>query len=280
MNFENKKQIIIILVAIGLGGVAAILMGEYIKSSVNDQTKMIAREFKKADTGVIGELEKMRGALIKLESRQANLVKQQQVLEEKAKTFSTRPQMAQNDQNEGTIFSYVTPPGKRAITIKIDPLSAVGGLISPGDMVDVIATLQIPKSSVKKEKKDVTSVLFQNLQVLAVGANFKARGNTKIYQENKSARSLNVTLAVGPDEAGLITFAQANGKLQLALRSPSERGIRVLQVASWDTLSDYVLDRQGTELNVPKKKISAKATDNDDEEVEPFVQIFRGGREL
>ena len=69
-------------------------------------------------------------------------------------------------------FSLRTPPGKRAITVKVDSLSAVGGLVNPGDFVDIIAHLEMPDDmdivSSKKKKKQktqtVTTVLFQNLQ--------------------------------------------------------------------------------------------------------------------
>jgi Flp pilus assembly protein CpaB len=105
-----------------------------------------------------------------------------------------------------------------------------------------------------------------------------------IYQAQQTARSLNITLAVTAEEAGLLAFAQANGKLQLMLRSPEEKSTEVLQVASWDSLSTYLLDRQGTELDVPqtksKKSDSATSGQKSDDEAETYIQIFRGGKEL
>ena len=53
-------------------------------------------------------------------------------------------------------FSLRTPPGKRAVTLKINSLSAVGGLVNPGDFVDIIAHLELPdeRGKVAKKKKD------------------------------------------------------------------------------------------------------------------------------
>jgi Flp pilus assembly protein CpaB len=169
--------------------------------------------------------------------------------------------------------------------MSIDSLSAVGGLVNPGDFVDVIAHLNVPDEA-GFEKKDkeiekVITVLFQNIQVLAVGTNYDPIGAIPPYEAQKNLKTLNVTFAVSPEEAGLLTFAQANGSLQLTLRSPAETQDRVLQqVASWDVLSDFVLERQGTELLVPKKPKIKEEQPEEVEELKPFIQIFRGGKEL
>ena len=182
-------------------------------------------------------------------------------------------------------FSIVMPPGKRALTIQVDMLSAVGGLISPGDFVDVIATLRIPEelNAEKAKTKDVVTVLFQNLQVLAVGALFKPVGGAELYENRQKSRSVNVTLAVSPEEAGLLAFAESNGKLQLTLRSPTEQDRQLLQVASWDTLSDYILDKQGTDLRVPtesKEEPAEKPEEKKEEKPKSTIRIFRAGKEL
>ena len=167
----------------------------------------------------------------------------------------------------------------------IDSLSAVGGLINPGDFVDILATLDVPESvdennKKRKEIKKITTVLFQNVQVLAVGTNYDPTGVAPAYEMQKNLKKLNVTFAVDPEEVGLLDFAQANGSLRLSLRSAKETQDRVLQqVASWNALSDFVLQRQGTELGLPKKAPVDKSG-KEVVETKPFVQIFRGGKEL
>ena len=169
-----------------------------------------------------------------------------------------------------------TPPGKRAITVQIDSLSAVGGLINPGDYVDVLAHLNIPSPTgeMKPIPETITAMIFQNIQVLAIGTNLMIAGQYEIQQKSPA---LLITFALDPDETGLITFAQQNGKLQLVLRSPAEIETRMLQAATWQTLSDYVLEKQGTDINAPKSKAFLEPSA---EEIKPFIQIFRGGREL
>ena len=88
---------------------------------------------------------------------------------------------------------------------------------------------------------------------------------------------------MSPEEAGLLTFAGANGSLQLSLRSPAETEDKVLQeVASWDALADFVLEHQGTDLRLPKNDPVAVPEEKEAEieEAKPSIQIFRGGREL
>ncbi len=193
------------------------------------------------------------------------------------------PEKAKEAPAQEAIFSFKTPQGKRALTVLIDSLSAVGGLIRAGDFVDIIAQLNVPNP--KGGIQQVTTVLFQNIQVLAIGTRFISEADASVYATQQNARSLYITLALDPEEAGLVVFTQSNGRLQLSLRSPNEKETKILQVASWDALSDFVLERQGTELLVPRSRASLEAIEGDemtpsDKEVKPFIQIFKAGQQL
>ncbi|MCA9408179.1 MAG: Flp pilus assembly protein CpaB [Candidatus Omnitrophica bacterium] len=289
LNLENKKQVAVIVSAIALGILVSILTGNYISGEIQKQTQDIARQYEKKNSGMANEL-----GIIKNELKKA--IEAQQALARKTEQLEKRPVVvasskgasgtgAGEDKNAGVstaVFSEVTPPGKRAVTLEIDSLSAVGGLINPGDFVDVLGNLNIPSPDDDEGNKEVTSVLFQNIQVLAVNSNFSPMGNSMIYDAQNKAKKLNITLAVAPEEVGLLTFAQANGKLQLSLRSPVEQGRQLMQVASWESLADYVLETQGTKITIPraKTKISESSSGDDNDEVKPFIQIFRAGEEL
>lgn len=101
-------------------------------------------------------------------------------------------------------------PGMRAVSIPIDRVKGVSGMIQPGDRVDVIA---IPSN----KQKAVT--IFRGLLVLAVGTNLENASATPSPQEEGSAT---VTLAVNPKQADLLAWADSNANLRLALRSPRE----------------------------------------------------------
>jgi len=264
MNVENKRQFATIALAIGLGFVATFLTSQYVQKSIQKQTKFFAKEFQKGNSSMVRDIEEMKKGLNALAKNQKDLSERIEKPTASKKKF--RPPKAIN-------FSTRTPQGKRAVTIEVDPLSAVGGLINAGDFVDILAHLDSPDFNKKLKKKDVDkkkiiTVLFQNIQVLAVGTNFRANGTQKEYQVQQLSKVLNLTLALSPEEASLLTFAQSKGTLQMFLRAPNDNIRQKIDVASWDSLSKYVLKHQGTELIIPKEKAKAE---------EASVQVFRGG---
>jgi len=281
MNIENKKQLATLLIAVALGLIAAGLMSKVVNDKVNEQAEIFKKEYQGRSATLVKEIDATKRAL-------AKVTQEQQAL---SRRFAERPTIRPTSRKsekpviQKSAFSLRTPPGKRALTMKISSLAAVGGLVNPGDFVDIIAHLNIPEEEGPKAKNKSTekliTVLFQNIQILAVGTNYDPVGNIPPYEIQQNLNSLNVTFAVSPEEAGLLTFAQANGNLQLALRSPEETKNRLLQqVASWDELADFVLESQGTELKTPKKRREEAQKEDEIEEPESFIQIFRGGREL
>lgn len=277
MNLENKKQVLIILAACLLGLIAAIGTANVIQSKVVNQTKKLAADYEKKNSTLINEMQLVKKEMQAMTTRQNAIIKQQQALQERPQV--TAVQKPEAEKIEEVIFSLKTPPGKRAMTILIDSLSAVGGLINPGDFVDVIGELEAKEQAEGDKPNKITSVIMQNVQVLAIGTNFQPAGNSLVYQAQQRTKALNVTLALSPEETGLIAFAQANGKLQLSLRSPSEQRTQSLQVASWETLADYVLERQGTQIDLSNKDKNIEETESL-EEVGSFIQVYRGGEEL
>lgn len=268
MNLENKKQIAIILLAIGLGLIAAYFTGEVIKRSVNQQTADLAKEYEtKKIAPLIQEVGALRQEVGNLQQKQMAMAQQQPQATPAAPAVSA------------STLAIKTPAGKRALTVLLDSLSAVGGMINPGDFVDILAHLTLPAPPNSTHPPDkISAILFQNVQILAVGTNVQTPGD---YAVQQAAGSLNVTFAVDPEEAGLLIFSQQNGKLQIVLRSPSETQTQVVQPASWETLASYALDKGGIELAVPRARAVIQAVGTGTAtEAKPYIQIFRGGREL
>jgi Flp pilus assembly protein CpaB len=127
-------------------------------------------------------------------------------------------------------------------------------------------------------------MIFQHLQILAVNTNLDDKG---IYDEQQAASALKVTFAVEPQEAGLLSFSEKNGKLQLALRSPTEQNTEKLKTSTWKTLADYVLQTHGENLGLKGQdeeadtdEKKAKVESVDVKEAKPYIQIYRAGKEL
>lgn len=110
-------------------------------------------------------------------------------------------------------------PGMRAISIPVDRVKAVSGLLQPGDHVDVLAAVPKVQGS---QPKAVT--IIRGALVLAINNHMETAGATP---DPDGDNLLTVTLGVTPDQADLLTMADLNTTLRLALR-PANEGIRSL----------------------------------------------------
>lgn len=118
--------------------------------------------------------------------------------------------VAQGDVKSG--LPYRIPPGKRAVTVPVDEVVAVGWHLRPGDHVDVLGTVEVPG----KEGR-ITVVALQNVEVLAVGKEIEPE---RSQGEGKQSEVKTVTLAVTLAEARLLVLAGEEGVIRLALRNP------------------------------------------------------------
>ena len=310
MPFENKKQLLIIIGAVAAGIAAVVLASNYVKNSIESQTASLAEQYdvkQKQMTSQIQQrsdqqmaalaqalervkneqtaaMQKQMATLQEAQRQQAQQQAQQQAKlqiqlqaqlaqQQEQARMRQQPAQVQVKKVRKPSLALKTPAGKRAVTVMIDSLAAVGGLLNPGDFVDVIAQLNVPSQD--PDKKTVTAMIFQDLQVLAVNTNEDDPG---AYDDQQAAGFLKITFAVDPQEAGLLAFANKNGILELALRSPNESGRPKVKADTWKTLADYVFKNQGLDIQNPdeehvknNKPVGTKS---------PVIQIFRGGKEL
>ncbi len=272
MNLENKKQVAIVLMAVALGLVAALLATNYVQTSIQEQTRKQSEEFKQKYMAKIHQdMDTLRSEITRLEEQQKN-IKLQAPSAVAPGNVEAQERRAQSKSS----LALRTPAGRRAYTVMIDSLSAVGGMVNPGDFIDIVAHLNLPDPMSGKTEK-VSSVVFQNIQILAVGTNLQAPNQG--YEQQQKARSLKLTFALSPEEASLMSFMERHGKMQLLLRAPDETEVEVLETASWTGLADYMFEKQGTELVIPRTRAVIETVPrSQQEEVKPFIEIFQGGK--
>jgi pilus assembly protein CpaB len=105
------------------------------------------------------------------------------------------------------------PEGKRALSVSVNEVVGVAGYVLPGTRVDVLATV-----NPSQNQTEVTSkVILTNVPVLAAGTKIERDGT-----DNKPIAVTVVTLLVDPAEAERLTLASTEGKIQLALRNPTD----------------------------------------------------------
>lgn len=148
-------------------------------------------------------------------------------------------------------LTFIIPPGKRAVAVTISEVKGSGGLILPGDFVDVIGIFDKETMG-----KDQAMIVLQNVEVLAVAQIIQGEAVTEnkgpIQQAGEQLRAeptpvpkasapaqpqaKTVTLAVSPEEAQRLLLAEARGDLRMALRPVKEGTIVDLPPALLSTI--------------------------------------------
>jgi len=126
-------------------------------------------------------------------------------------------------------------PGDRAVTIQIDRVKGIAGLIEPGDRVDVIA---VPPR--EGNSTPIASTIMRGVRVLAIGNTLETTSASPPPDATSTA-----TLEVTPKQADLLAMADINTTLRLALRSPRE------PVASMPTESIHFAETQSAPASAP-----------------------------
>lgn len=123
-------------------------------------------------------------------------------------------------RTDGSGFLAATlPAGKRAIAIPTDGRGAntAGGFILPNDRVDVILTTR-DESNNRHGSPASSEAIVANVRVLAIGQNVQDKNGEKVVVGETA------TLELDAAQVELITLAQKNGSLSLALRSLQDAG--------------------------------------------------------
>jgi Flp pilus assembly protein CpaB len=185
-------------------------------------------------------------------------------------------------------LSDLVPAGKRAMSVTFTEVSSAGGLITPGDFVDVIAVFN--KGTMGK---DQSMILMQDVLVLAVGQSASAdllprqgapagsqstasaslplptRGGTTsvpIPQPTPSSgvpsapsSTRTVTLAVDPEAAERLALAEDYGRLRYIVRPGAERNQSAVIPADLSTLASPIQVAAGqiiaTEISPTNTKV-------------------------
>lgn len=110
-------------------------------------------------------------------------------------------------------FSARIEVGRRAITVHVDEINSISGLLEPGDAIDLMLTLD-------QKGRKTTFALLQNVQVMATGqrsVDDPASGERRQYST--------VTLDTSQAQARSVIIAREAGKITALLRNPKDPGI-------------------------------------------------------
>lgn len=126
-------------------------------------------------------------------------------------------------QHQTSSFATHLQGGRRALTVPVDEVSSLSGLLAPGDTIDLLL-------NVKRHQGTVTLALQQGVRVLAAGGETeREHGNSAPGRAERSYST--ITLDVSLEEGRRIVAARTVGTLTALLRSPGDRAIEPLPAA-------------------------------------------------
>jgi pilus assembly protein CpaB len=117
-------------------------------------------------------------------------------------------------------LATVLAPGARAVSVAVDAVSGVAGLIWPGDRVDVLLTQQIDTPDAPPSRRLLSRTILTEIRVIAVDQQIVEGATGDVQAAGKVART--VTMEVSPEQAERLAVAQRLGFLSLAIRPLKE----------------------------------------------------------
>jgi pilus assembly protein CpaB len=219
----RTSNILILVVAIVMGGIAAFLARSWMQSQVQGPSASATTIVVAARAFSFGEAINADGV--------AEIPWSASTLPEGAFSSSQallkdgrRVALTTIGRNEPILRTKVTGPGQRAslsttlengmraVTIRVDDVRGVAGFILPNDHVDIVL-IRIDNESTRKQS--YSELLLQNVKVLAID-------QVASEQKEQPTVAKAVTLEVTPNQAQKISLAIDVGHLSLVLRQPGE----------------------------------------------------------
>jgi pilus assembly protein CpaB len=146
----------------------------------------------------------------------------------------------------------VVPDGRRAISISASQVLTAGGLLLPGDYVDIVweccsGGIQWEANGQPQSTSAIifTRAIVQNVQVAAVAQSIVPSGPVGTSSDAASGsgadnpvaadtpaqvpNATTITLLVTPEQAGILMMAESTGKLRASLRNPGDTNLTQAQ---------------------------------------------------
>lgn len=226
MRLKLNKSWIVFVVALAVGAAAAAFAHRYLRAQV--------AEIEARAKGETVQLVVAKGDLAKGAALSADTLAVREVPREWAHSNAVTPTQfervdgsalahpaargepilwSQLEGQRAPTFSARLSPGRRAVTVPVDEISSVSGLVEPGDRIDLMV-------SVRREQRQINFVLLQSVTVLATGTKVELQSDR---QEGRRTFST-ITLDVTAEQARQVIAAREIGKVTALLRAPGDQG--------------------------------------------------------
>ena len=229
MKLAIKGSWLILIVALAIGGFAAFGVNRYIKGRVDELEArakgqmvhvIVPKEDLPKGTVLTAKLVAVRD--IPAEFAHSNAIRPDQfdrVENQKLAYPAVRGEMILWSLMEGQrapSFSSRLSPGHRAVTMQVDEVNSISGMLEPGDRIDLMV-------SVKKDNHTYMFPLLQNVDVLATGSRAAVVPDADGKETRRSFTT--ITLEASPEDAQRVLAAREVGKVAAVLRSPGDTAV-------------------------------------------------------
>jgi Flp pilus assembly protein CpaB len=116
-------------------------------------------------------------------------------------------------------LAYRLEHGTRAVRINLSDGMGMEGLLLPGSIVDVLASLDLEGGQFESIDNAITTTILERVLVLGVGSSTVAGEMATTPEQPRLARN-GVTLLLTPGQAEQLKLAMEHGHVSLALRNP------------------------------------------------------------
>jgi len=157
------------------------------------------------------------------------------------------PVLSTNVDEPADGFSGQVRHGIRAMTIEIDEVNSVSGMLRPGDRIDLLFSTRSPLAGANGS--DISRPLMQDLLVLATGS----QTDNHLDSPDELNAFNTMTVEVSPEQAQKLVLAQRSGRLTALLRNPDDR--RPIAANAMDVYSLLELPKPTKRIRTRKKKI-------------------------
>jgi pilus assembly protein CpaB len=266
MNYETRKNLWLIAVALAFALIAATLATAWMKSRIqaveasNKNLTSVVVAARDVPMGKRVERADLRTVRTSVEGAPADSFRD---VAEVVGQVSRSPLYAGevlvarrlSEYAGGSALAAVLNPGMRAVTIRVDDVIGVGGFVLPENRVDVI-------SAFNNDGGTIAETIIRDVRVLAVDQRSDPTSDGPVVGRA-------VTLEVTPADAEKIAVARQRGTLQLTLRNPlSPTPTGALDAEAVAKEAPRVIEAGFSLAQIPQQKTTPKPR--------PTVTLIRG----
>lgn len=247
LSFKSLTKVLPIFVILLLAGAAVWLANQYLTSKTQEVEESLRDQAAKARIKVVVPIRNLQaGEDLRIETLATREVPSEYVNSDaltQETVASYEGKKLVRDVIKGTPllasfiaayefkpFSTTIADGTRAITIPVDEINSVSGMLTVGDKVDLLVLMQAPMLDAPNARQDMQLVpLLEGVTVQATGTFTKRELLAQSEQAerpengNRPAGSYNtITIAVLPRDAQKVVLAQQSGRIVALLRRPDD----------------------------------------------------------